>query len=302
MDTLTIHDVTVEPWQHGSDVGSKRDALCAFYTHLASKGREDMPDDMYALAPCGKGAMRQTYKDSRYRFVYKLAVHGSTIEGMRTRNELNESEYRMMHALAGHKATRPYVSPTALYWIDGVAVIAMLARTTGNGHSVNNEAKARMLRALYAFTHATGERVRDLHYENIRATPSCRPRMIDVGAVLWGMSDSDIDDENSDYGDPEDSPTPEYGDFDEPSACGAWDPKNVWACDRPPSHTGQHRNHIIPKVWARKSGHATNDLRCHPAAWGTCPQHATIASIPNDPPQGALFAIAWNERTTMDHE
>lgn len=188
MTTYKLSDVTVAQWEHGMHVGCKRDALRALATHLHTFGpREDMPQNMRPMAQAGRGLMRQTYIDDRSRVVYKLRTSGwHDVATLVAQNAANVSEYRTMSALAAHKSTRTYASPVAVFYVHGVAVIAMLARTTGDGNVIAECKRRAMLDAFAAFTRATGVHIGDMHNGNFRATPTKRPRVTDVGAVYWG--------------------------------------------------------------------------------------------------------------------
>lgn len=225
-----LSDVTVNQWEHGMTVGCKRDALRAFATHLADAQIEDMPQGMHRLSRAGRGFMRQTYFDDRQRFVYKLrATDFWDVATLASQNAANVSEYRTMDALARFKGTRTYASPVALYFVRGVAIIAMLARTSGDGSTIDACKRDAMFAAFREFRAHTGQHIGDMHNGNYRATPTKRPRATDVGVVFAGPHAPDLS-----------TPDPAALRADHCRNVHPNDP--VQRCALRVGHTGKHRN------------------------------------------------------------
>ncbi len=149
----------------GEDIGTKRDAEAAFDGKLREIGR---------------GFMRTVYVDARGRFVYKVANFG--------KNSDNESEYARMGRVSRTPGCKSLYSPCALFYVDGVAVLAMRVRPLTSGE-VTWEVREKFMEAvsLYNSTNRWGDRLSDMHGGNYRGTPGGRLKLTDCGDVDDGM-------------------------------------------------------------------------------------------------------------------
>lgn len=161
-------NVEVRKWIGGGDVGCKRDAIAA----LAG-----------TLPQIGRGFCRITYKGAR-GIVYKVPRNPA-------RDRSNVSEYERMTRIA--KFDRSLSTPTALYIVDGVAVIAMYERPISAAEEdframtawgKANAARVQARVAAYNAAHIGTDRIGDMHEGNWRGTVMGRPTLTDVGDVV----------------------------------------------------------------------------------------------------------------------
>lgn len=145
----------------GEDIGCKRDAEAAF------DGK---------LVKIGAGFMRTAYVDARGKFVYKVANFG--------KNSDNESEFERMWRVAATPGCASIYSPVALFYVDGVAVLAMRVRPHDTD-ATRWEArdKFRETVRLYNETNIWGDKLSDMHDGNFRGTPERRLKLTDCGDV-----------------------------------------------------------------------------------------------------------------------
>lgn len=163
-------NVEVRRWIGGGDVGCKRDAIAA----LAG-----------TLPQIGRGFCRTTFQGAR-GIVYKVPRNHNS-------DRSNRSEYERMCRIAA--VDRTLSTPTALYIVDGVAVVAMLERPLSacgdaddpwrmSAWGAANLDKVRERVARYNRTNPYGDHIGDMHEGNWRGTPRGRPTLTDVGDVV----------------------------------------------------------------------------------------------------------------------
>jgi hypothetical protein len=119
--------------------------------------------------------MRTVYVDAAYATVYKLPGGRGHNAGW---NKANESEFEAMQAARTSPDLRRYHTPCTLYYVDGIAVLAMPYRPV-DGTDIDYEAQDRLLEV------ARAHGLRDMHPGNYRGTPSGQVKITDLGAIRW---------------------------------------------------------------------------------------------------------------------
>ena len=151
----------------GQDVGCKRDALAAFQGDLRH---------------LSGGFMRTVYVNAKRTVVYTLSKRTDYPAA----NGDNESEYEMMLALWKNHRMGRYATPCSLYYVEGVAVLAMVYRpveSTAVARNARWEFQQRV--AEWNSEHRGDLYIGDMHDANYRATSCKRVKAIDLGRVRW---------------------------------------------------------------------------------------------------------------------